>query len=147
MNRGDSNNVDKKISLDDLLNDQESLYAIEAVAGESDKVRITVLGSYQGLVLSKRVVKSVAESGESVISTNGRKIKLVSILFADELLTGIFDQLKDTNPENIPESLALVFPPSPLRSRFDRAMALHFAKLAYYFGGGAFGPLPSEPPT
>jgi hypothetical protein len=146
MNRGDSNNMDKKISLDDLLNDQESLYAIEAVAGESDNVRITVLGSYQSLVLSKRVIKSVAESGESIVS-NGRKIKLVSILFADELLTEIFGQLKDTSQENIPESLALAFPPSPLRSGFDRRMALFFAKLAYTFGGGAFGPLPTEPPT
>ena len=34
---GDSNNMDKNISLDGLLNDQEPLYAIEAVAGESDK--------------------------------------------------------------------------------------------------------------
>jgi hypothetical protein len=147
MNRGHSNNVEKKISLDDLLNDQESLYGIEAVAGESDKVRITVLGSYQSLVLSKRVIKSVAESGESIVSTNGRKIKLVSILFADDLITEIFDQLKDTNPENIPESFALAFPPSPLQSGFDIAMALHFAKLAYYFGGGAFGRFPSQPPT
>ena len=100
-----------------------------------------MLGSGQSLVLSKRVVKSVAESGESIVS-NGRKIKLVSILFADELLTEIFGQLNDTSPEDVPESIALAFPPSPLRGRLDRSYGATFCKTCVLVWRRGVGPVP-----
>lgn len=128
-----------------MLKSQETLYSIEAVASDSDKVKITAVGSYQSLILHKRVIESVRDSGESVVS-GGRKLKIVSILFVDELLTEIFDQLSNANPESTPDSIALAFPPSPLRSRFDRNMAYFFARLAYTFGEKRWGPLPTEEP-
>lgn len=130
--------MENKTSLDEVLKSQKTLYFIEAVASDSDKVKITAIGSNQSLILHKRVIKSVNDSGESVIS-GGRKLRLVSILFENELLTEVFDQLSNTDHQSTSDSIALAFPPSPLQSSFDRNMAYFFAKLAYTFGEARWG--------